>query len=183
MSQENVELVFRRRRLQPARLGAFPALMHPDCEVESRLVVMEGGYHGHDGVRRWWNDFLGTFPDYTIEIEEVRDLGDVTLVHSRGWGTARPAIRHSSTRSGSRSDGLTASASGGATAQPRKRLSKPPGFRSRRCRRRTWRSCVTRSSLGGATPTQSAEFYAPDIEWDQSRRTRSSTCRTGHGAR
>ena len=46
-------------------------------EVESRLVAIEGGYHGHEGMRRWWQDFLGTFPDYKIEIEEIRDLGDV----------------------------------------------------------------------------------------------------------
>ena len=47
---------------------------------------MEGGYHGHEGLRRWWNDFLGAFPDYTAEVEELRDLGDVTLAHVRGWG-------------------------------------------------------------------------------------------------
>jgi hypothetical protein len=37
-------------------------------------------------LRRWWDDFLGTFPDYTCEVEELRDLGDVTLGHIRGWG-------------------------------------------------------------------------------------------------
>ena len=47
---------------------------------------MEGGYRGHEGVRRWWDDFLGAFPDYTIEIEDRRDLGDVTLGHVRGSG-------------------------------------------------------------------------------------------------
>jgi ketosteroid isomerase-like protein len=87
MSPENVSLArgcydaFNRRDRD-----AFLALMHPEVTVESRLVVMEGGYHGHDGVRRWWNDFLGVFPDYTVEIEELRDLGDVTLCRSRGWG-------------------------------------------------------------------------------------------------
>ncbi len=49
---------------------------------------MEGGYHGHEGLRRWWEDFLGAFPDYTCEVEELRDLGDVTLGHIRGWGHA-----------------------------------------------------------------------------------------------
>ena len=66
---------------------AFLALMDDEVEVESRLVAMEGGYHGHEGLRRWWNDFLGTFPDYICEIEELRDLDeDVTLGHIRGWG-------------------------------------------------------------------------------------------------
>jgi hypothetical protein len=62
------------------------ALVDEEVEVESRLVVMEGPYRGHEGLRRWWDDFLGTFPDYTLDIEEVRDLGDVTLSHIRGWG-------------------------------------------------------------------------------------------------
>jgi SnoaL-like domain len=65
---------------------AFLALMDEDIDVESRLVAMEGGYHGHEGLRRWWDDFLGAFPDYTVEVEELRDVGDVTLGHVRGWG-------------------------------------------------------------------------------------------------
>ncbi len=87
MSQENVELAhqaydaFNRRDWD-----ALLALMDDEIEVESRLVAMEGGYRGHAGLRRWWDDFLGAFPDYTVEVEEVRDLGDVTLGHIRGWG-------------------------------------------------------------------------------------------------
>ena len=87
MSEENVELAYRAYDAFSRRdWDAFLALMDDEVEVESRLVAMEGGYHGHEGLRRWWNDFLGTFPDYTIEIEELRDLGDVTLGHIRGWG-------------------------------------------------------------------------------------------------
>jgi hypothetical protein len=77
-------------------LDAFVGLTHDQIVVESRLVVMEGGYHGHDGVRRWWADFLSAFPDYKLAVEEMRDLGEVTLSHMRGWGhaadTATPLI-------------------------------------------------------------------------------------------
>jgi hypothetical protein len=89
MSQENVDLTrtmadaFNRRDWP-----AFVALADDEIEVESRLVVMEGAFHGHEGLRRWWDSFLSTFPDYTIEIEELRDLDDVTLAHLRGWGHA-----------------------------------------------------------------------------------------------
>jgi ketosteroid isomerase-like protein len=87
MSEQNLELA---RRAYDAFNGrdweAFVALMDEEVEVESRLVAMEGGYHGHEGLRRWWDDFLGAFPDYTAEIEEMRDLGDVTVGHIRGWG-------------------------------------------------------------------------------------------------
>ena len=65
---------------------AFLALVDHEVEIESRLVAVEGGYHGHEGLRRWWDNFLGTFPDYTLDIEELRDLGDVTLGDIRGWG-------------------------------------------------------------------------------------------------
>ena len=80
MSQENVNLMresyqaFNRRDWD-----TFLALVDEEVEIESRLVAMEGAYHGHEGLRRWWDDFLGAFPDYTIEIEEMRD---------RGWGHA-----------------------------------------------------------------------------------------------
>ena len=87
MSQENVELARRAYDAFNRRdWDAFLGLVDENVEVESRLVVMEGGYHGHDGLRRWWDDFLGAFPDYTVEIEQLRDLGEVTLLHSRGWG-------------------------------------------------------------------------------------------------
>ncbi len=87
MSQENVELTramadaFNRRDWD-----AFAALSSEQIHAESRLVALEGGYEGHDGLRRWWDNLLAIFPDYTIEVEELRDLGDVTLAHIRGWG-------------------------------------------------------------------------------------------------
>ena len=87
MSQENVELVLAMNDAFNRRdWDAFSALTHDEIDVESRLVAMEGAYHGHEGLRRWWDNFLGAFPDYTLEMEELRDLGDVTLVHARGWG-------------------------------------------------------------------------------------------------
>jgi hypothetical protein len=87
VSQGNVELTramadnFNRRDWD-----AFLALADEGIEIESRLVAMEGVLRGHDGLRRWWDALLGTFPDYTIEIEELRDLGDVTLAHLHGSG-------------------------------------------------------------------------------------------------
>ena len=55
MSQENVELAsqvydaFNRRDS-----AAFLELMDADVEALPRLTAIEGGYHGHDGIRRWW---------------------------------------------------------------------------------------------------------------------------------
>jgi len=87
MSQENVDLALRALDAFNRRdWDAIVALVDDEVVIESRLVAMEGGYRGHEGLRRWWDNFLGTFPDYTCEVEALRDLGDVTLGHIRGWG-------------------------------------------------------------------------------------------------
>jgi hypothetical protein len=47
---------------------------------------VEGGLHGHDGMRRWWENMFTAFPDYYFEVVDVRDLGDVTLASPRALG-------------------------------------------------------------------------------------------------
>jgi ketosteroid isomerase-like protein len=98
MSQENVELCYRAVDAFNRRdLDASLALMDHDVELVPRAVGVEGGshYRGHDGVQDWWKDLLDVFPDFTIEVVEVRDLGDMTLATSRirahGAGSDTPA--------------------------------------------------------------------------------------------
>jgi ketosteroid isomerase-like protein len=89
MSQENVELTRRAfQALDDRDLDALLAILDDDVEAVPILAGMEGGYHGHDGVRRWWAALLGTFPDFHAEIVEVHDHGDVTVatLHFRGHG-------------------------------------------------------------------------------------------------
>ena len=89
MSQENVELTneatdaFNRRDLD-----ALLALADPDIEVFPLIARLEGGgpYRGHDGVRRWFESWLAVAPDFSTEVEEVRDLGDVTVARFRVRG-------------------------------------------------------------------------------------------------
>jgi ketosteroid isomerase-like protein len=95
MSQENVDLLRRAYEAFNGRdLDAMLALAHDDVVVESRLVAIEGGYRGHEGVRRWWTNIFDVLPDYKVEVEEVRDLGDVTLArlraHAHGADSAAP---------------------------------------------------------------------------------------------
>jgi ketosteroid isomerase-like protein len=96
MSQENVDLyrqgidAFNRRDL-----NAFLALAHPEVIGISRVLAVEGGsYHGHDGVRDWWQTLLDVFPDFTIEVLSVRDVGPLTVSalcnQAHGEGTATP---------------------------------------------------------------------------------------------
>ena len=86
MSEENVELhyeaidAFNRRDLD-----ALLALADPDIEWFPRIAELEGGgpYRGHDGVRRWWEEWLAVAPDFGGEVEDVGVLGDVTVVRVR----------------------------------------------------------------------------------------------------
>ena len=92
MSQENVELAYRVADAFNRRdLDAFLALCDPDGEYFSHLVELEGGgpYRGHDGIRSWWKSLFAFSPDFRTEIEEVRDLGDVTVTRLRAHGHAR----------------------------------------------------------------------------------------------
>jgi ketosteroid isomerase-like protein len=87
MSRENVELY--RRAVQAFNNGdldAFLAVMAEDVEAVPRIGAVEGGYHGHDGMRRWWESLRDTFPDFRSEVVEVRDLGDRTLAELRNRG-------------------------------------------------------------------------------------------------
>ena len=84
---ENVELTRRAYQAFNARdWRAFSEMMHPEIEVESRLVAMEGGYRGEQGLRNWREAIIGFLPDYSVEIEEVRDLGDIVVLRSLGTG-------------------------------------------------------------------------------------------------
>jgi ketosteroid isomerase-like protein len=54
MSHENVELARRAYdALNRRDLDAFLALMDADVEAFPRVVAIEGGFHGHEGIRRW----------------------------------------------------------------------------------------------------------------------------------
>jgi ketosteroid isomerase-like protein len=89
MSQENVELLHRALDAFNRRhIDAFLMLMDDEVEGVPRIAAIEGSYHGHEGMRRWWKNLLDAFPDFTVEVGEVRDLGDVTVavVHLRGQG-------------------------------------------------------------------------------------------------
>jgi ketosteroid isomerase-like protein len=87
MSQENVELHYRAIDAVNRRdLASLLDLMTGGVEVHSRIVAVEGGLRGHDGVRRWWKNWFDAFPDYDIQVSEIRDLGDVTLAAVRAVG-------------------------------------------------------------------------------------------------
>ena len=90
MSQENLELVHRLCDAFNRRdLDAFLALNASDVEFTPYTVAVQGSYQGHDGIGRWWRELFDVFPDWGVEVREVRDLGDdvtLTTLHARGHG-------------------------------------------------------------------------------------------------
>jgi ketosteroid isomerase-like protein len=80
----NVELARRAYEAVNRRdIDAFLGLMDDDVEL---LAAMEGTYHGHDGIRRWWNNLHDAIPDLVIEVGEARGIGDVTVTALRFRG-------------------------------------------------------------------------------------------------
>jgi ketosteroid isomerase-like protein len=95
MSQENLELTRRAfQAFEDRDLDALLAILDDDVEAVPILAGMEGGYRGHDEIRRWWANLLDTFPDFHAEISGLRDLGDVTFavlrLRARGAGSDTP---------------------------------------------------------------------------------------------
>ncbi len=95
MSQQNVELARQAYdALNERDLDAFLGLMDADVEAFPRVVAIEGAYHGHDGIRRWWGELDDFLPDIALKIVGSRDLGDVTLatvrMRGRGAGSDTP---------------------------------------------------------------------------------------------
>jgi ketosteroid isomerase-like protein len=84
MSRENVELV--RRVYEAHERGDF-AFAAYDREIEwhvTRLAGPELGfdslYVGHDGVRRFWKDWLSAWETTSFEYEEFIDAGEQVIV-------------------------------------------------------------------------------------------------------
>jgi ketosteroid isomerase-like protein len=95
MSQENVAIV-RTLFAAFARRDHDAAFDYYDAEIEwdaSRGDVGTGGiYHGHDGVRAYWRDWLSAWEDVQASEVEFVDGGEtvVALIHQqrlRGRGS------------------------------------------------------------------------------------------------
>jgi ketosteroid isomerase-like protein len=75
---------------------AYIAYVREDYEWRPFLfAAVEGGvYRGHEGVRKWFANLDESFESFSLEVSEMRDLGDRLLVtgtlHVRGRGSGVP---------------------------------------------------------------------------------------------
>jgi ketosteroid isomerase-like protein len=90
MSQDNVEIIRRAFRAFNER-DVDAMLANWADDVEMRLVggfadLMGAEFRGHEGVRRWFGEWVGSV-DVRAEIEEIHDAGDRVVVVARAVGS------------------------------------------------------------------------------------------------
>lgn len=83
-------------RLREAYNGRDPegwiAVWNPDAEWHPFLTAREEGglgYHGHNGMRAWFEDVDEMFEDSRVELDQFRQIGDRLLVLGRMTATRR----------------------------------------------------------------------------------------------
>ena len=93
MSQENVELVRRRRYEAFTESGVFNyEFLDPEIEWRGprEFPDLAEPHYGHDGVRRYMEKLFEAFEGYRMVPEEFIDVGaDQVLVFSREGGRGR----------------------------------------------------------------------------------------------
>jgi ketosteroid isomerase-like protein len=81
MSEENVEIV--RKVIDAISAREVPEdLIAPDIHLQNvRTAVSDNLYVGHDGVRKWQQDFFGVMDeDARLEVEDVIAFGEDCVV-------------------------------------------------------------------------------------------------------
>jgi len=96
MSQENVEVVRAaweawERRDMEALFGFYdPEIIWDQTGYQAGELAAV--YRGHDGLRRFFREWLAPFESYYAHAEEIIDAGEAVLVRCRQGGLASRAV-------------------------------------------------------------------------------------------
>jgi ketosteroid isomerase-like protein len=76
-------------------LNGFLATCDEHIEFVPLRSAIEGPYHGHAGIRKWWADTSESWETFYVDVERVHDVGDGTLIavgviHAQGKGGGVP---------------------------------------------------------------------------------------------
>jgi uncharacterized protein len=92
MSEENVEIVKEFTRLfEKGDRDSWRDYFAPDVvwDTSASNMPSPGVFHGHEGVQRFFRDWLGTWKDLEVSTREYLDAGDSVVVVFRQRGTGR----------------------------------------------------------------------------------------------
>jgi uncharacterized protein len=92
MSQENVERVKAFTRLfEAGDRNQWREYFDPDVvwDTSASNMPSAGIYHGHQGIERFFSEWLGAWSDYRMETHEVIDAGDSVVLAFRQSGIGR----------------------------------------------------------------------------------------------
>jgi ketosteroid isomerase-like protein len=92
MSQDNVEIVKEfTRHFQNGDREAWRDYFDPDViwDTSAATMPMAGIYRGHEGVDRFFREWLGAWASYAIEAREYIDAGESVVIVFRQSGVGR----------------------------------------------------------------------------------------------
>jgi ketosteroid isomerase-like protein len=92
MSRENVEIVKEfMQRFDKGDRDEWREYFDPDVvwDTSASNMPSAGVFHGHEGVARFFRDWLGTWGDYEMTTREYLDAGDSVVIVFRQRGTGR----------------------------------------------------------------------------------------------
>jgi ketosteroid isomerase-like protein len=98
MSEENVENArwayeaWNRRDFDQILELVDPEIEWTFAEGFARLPGVDTVYHGHEGIRRFWETFIEPWEQITIEVEELRDSGDYVVAFIRFRAVGRDGL-------------------------------------------------------------------------------------------
>jgi ketosteroid isomerase-like protein len=85
MSQENLEIV-RRAFEELGNDDLVGGVWHPEVEIiNAEGWVIEAKYHGHEGLRRWWDDIAEAFGDLGVVLEDVVEVDEERVLTTQRW--------------------------------------------------------------------------------------------------
>ena len=94
MSRENVEIVKEFTSLfEAGDRDSWRSYFDPEViwDTSASQMLMSGVYRGHEGIERFFVDWLAVWEDYALENREYIDAGDSVVVvfrqHGRGRGS------------------------------------------------------------------------------------------------
>ncbi|HMD57856.1 MAG TPA: nuclear transport factor 2 family protein [Solirubrobacteraceae bacterium] len=89
MSQENVEIVQQGFVVWGETGEPDWSTMHEQIEMHDHDIMDAGEYRGHEGFRRWLEDWSSAWSEFSMDPEEFIDAGERVVVVLRMKATGR----------------------------------------------------------------------------------------------